>query len=139
NETSLQRLWKFERLSDLTGDSFKSNPDLTSVTKDKVITRLTEQLEQKDIQLGVQDRIIQEQRRELAQKEQEVSRVNGELNNALISLARRNEFVGLAANPTISENRVQNEILTLREKVDRLESLMNKWSDEGNNRPNNVS
>ncbi|CUA74175.1 hypothetical protein RSOLAG22IIIB_11009 [Rhizoctonia solani] len=144
NETVQQRLWKFEWLSNFSGDSSRNRTDLTSVTKDKLITRLTEQLEQKDIQLAVQDRMIQEHRRDIVQKEQEITRVNGELNRALISLARRNESIGFPENPI--DNCAENEIGILREKVDRLESLLNKytrsrckWLGEGTNRLNDVS
>ncbi|CAE6463856.1 unnamed protein product [Rhizoctonia solani] len=112
-----QRLWRFERLSDFTGDSPKNSSDLTNVlaTKDKVIARLTELLEQKE-------RKIQEQRREILQKEREISQLNS-----------------CTANPTASGSSGQSEADALREKVDRLELLLNRWMDQGNNRPNNSS
>ncbi|KAG8728544.1 hypothetical protein FRC11_010825, partial [Ceratobasidium sp. 423] len=125
------------------GNSSESGPDLTGATKDKLITRLTEQLEQKDIQLerkniqlAARDRVIHEQRREILQKEQEISRVNEEFDNALVYLAQRNASVKRVGNLTVPENHTQNEVTTLREKVARLESLLNRWLDEDNKSPN---
>ncbi|KAJ1305866.1 hypothetical protein OPQ81_010589 [Rhizoctonia solani] len=132
-----QKVWKLEKLSDFAGNESENDWYSLIATKDKLITRLTEQLEQKDNQLATRDRVIQEQRKEIEQKEQQFNHMREELNKAHARSTGSNESKEPASGVT-SDSSLQSEVVTLREKLSRLESLMNQWLDKENKRPNNM-
>ncbi|KDN34258.1 hypothetical protein RSAG8_12647, partial [Rhizoctonia solani AG-8 WAC10335] len=120
-----QKRWKFERLSDFTGDAPENGSGSAMPTKDGLVARLTERLEQKDDQLAILNRLIQEQRLEIERGTKELARTREELSILNARLAGRKECSGASSN-ALSSNPSQNEIADLREKLDRLAFLMSK-------------
>ncbi|KAH7329796.1 hypothetical protein B0J17DRAFT_679685 [Rhizoctonia solani] len=125
-----QRLWKFERLSGFAGNTPNNDPVSTISVKDNLIARLNERIEQKDDQLATQNRVIQEQRLKIEQASQQLAQTREELNIVNARLAERNEC-NRATGSDLSRNPDRNEIVLLREKVDRLESLMSRVVERG--------
>ncbi|KAH7329795.1 hypothetical protein B0J17DRAFT_632543 [Rhizoctonia solani] len=137
NITEPQKIWKLDRLSDFAGNT----PEVFSVaSKDALIGRLTDQLEEKDNQItGQEERIdnqaqeIQELKRGIAEKDQQLNELNQAVNKLLIRMAEGDE-----ANST---GHMQSEMSSLREQVSRMESVLSQWKgiENGHEIPNNVS
>ncbi|EUC56442.1 hypothetical protein RSOL_179460 [Rhizoctonia solani AG-3 Rhs1AP] len=118
-----QRLWSFERLSGLTGNIPENGSSPIISMKNGLIAHLTEQLKQKDDQLTARDQAIQEQMMAIEQGAKELTRMREELNIANARLAERKDC-NEATSSALSSNSTQNEVALLRERLDRLESLL---------------
>ncbi|CAE7137788.1 unnamed protein product, partial [Rhizoctonia solani] len=144
NVTEPQKIWKLDRLSDFAGNT----PEVFSAaSKDALIGRLTEQLEEKDGQLAEQEERIdnqaqelQELKKESAEKDQQLSELNQVINKLLVRMAdgKGDAMADFRRN---SEGGVESEVSSLREQVSRMESFLSQWKGVGeiHEMPNNMT
>ncbi|CAE6419682.1 unnamed protein product [Rhizoctonia solani] len=144
NITEPQKIWKLDRLSDFVGNT----PEVFSAaSKDALIGRLTDQLEEKDNQITEQEERIDNQaeeiqglKRDIAEKDQQLNELNQAVNKLLIRMTEGNVYI-MEDNQTNSTGRVEGEVNSLREQVSRMESMLSQWKGitNGHEIPNNIS
>ncbi|EUC56441.1 FIP domain protein [Rhizoctonia solani AG-3 Rhs1AP] len=144
NITEPQKIWKLDKLSDFAGNAPEA---FSAASKDTLIGRLTEQLEEKDSQLTEQEERIDNQAQEIQQlkteiteKDQQLKELNQAINKLLVRMADGNADI-LTDLQTNSAGNVESEISSLREQVSRMESVLSQWKGIGDihEMPNNIS
>ncbi|GAB1523571.1 hypothetical protein RhiTH_006721 [Rhizoctonia solani] len=130
------------------GSGFSGNtPEVFSAaSKDALIARLTDQLDERENQIAEQEeRIenqiqeIQELKREAETRNQHLEELNIAVNKLLIRLAEGNASAPITQ-PS-SNDHIESEVSTLREQVSRIESALSQWRRVGDisERPNNMT
>ncbi|KAJ1305857.1 hypothetical protein OPQ81_010580 [Rhizoctonia solani] len=141
--TEPQKIWRLDKLSGFAGNAPET---FSAASKDALIGRLSEQLEEKDSQIIEQEeriynqaREIEERKRETAEKDKQLNELNQAVNKLLIRMAGAD--IGIPGDPpTSSTGRVESEVNSLREQVSRIESVLSQWRGMGDRRemPNNM-
>ncbi|KAF8740345.1 Ricin-type beta-trefoil lectin domain-like, partial [Rhizoctonia solani] len=141
--TEPQKIWILEKLSGFSGNT----PEVFSAaSKDALIARLTDQLDERENQIAEQEeRIenhiqeIQELKREAETRNQHLEELNIAVNKLLIRLAEGNASTPITQ-PS-SNDHIESEVSTLREQVSRIESALSQWRGVGDisERPNNMT
>ncbi|CAE6491381.1 unnamed protein product [Rhizoctonia solani] len=160
NITEPQKIWTLEKLrlvfmfalkwisiAYIFGSGFAGNaPEaFSAASKDALIARLTDQLDERENQIAEQEeRIenqiqkIQELRREAETRNQYLEELNLAINKLLVHLAEGNACSSITQ--LNSDGRMESEVGTLREKLSRIESALSQWRGVGDisERPNNM-
>ncbi|CAE6438575.1 unnamed protein product [Rhizoctonia solani] len=144
NITEPQKIWRLDKLSDFAGNA----PEVFSAaSKDALIGRLTEQLEEKDNQLTEREeqidhqaQEIQELKKDITEKNQQLSELNQAINKLLVRMADGKADI-MTDFQTSSATNVESEVSSLREQVSRMESALSQWKGIGgiHEMPNNIS
>ncbi|KAF8706743.1 Ricin-type beta-trefoil lectin domain-like, partial [Rhizoctonia solani] len=142
NITEPQKIWTLEKLSGFAGNAPEA---FSAASKEALIARLTDQLDERENQIAEQEeRIenqiqkIQELRREAETRNQYLEELNLAINKLLVHLAEGNACSSITQ--LNSDGRMESEVGTLREKLSRIESALSQWRGVGDisERPNNM-